>query len=297
MKAYNNGVNVTDDGRFVPTLFQRLQAQGWKVGTATSVPFDHVSPAAMYAHDVHRDDFQDLARDMLGLRGIAQETGKDEHHPGLDVVLGTGYGLVNAKDRMEGQGRNAARGQNRFIADDDLKAIDAARGGKYIIARREPGANGTRSLSDAAGRAAREGKRLFGFYGTHEGHLPFRTADGRYDPALGIHGKAEVYSTADIQENPTLADMARAAITVLSAEPGKPFALFVEAGDVDFGLHDNNLDTAIGAVYSGADAVQVIIDWVESHSNWDESVLIVTADHGHYLVIDDPKALAGTVAR
>ncbi len=84
-----------------------------------------------------------------------------------------------------------------------------------------------------------------------------------------------------------------AALTVLGSEPGQPFALFVEAGDVDFALHDNNLDNAIGAVHSGEEAIRSIIDWVEARSNWDESVLIVTADHGHYLVIDDPKALAG----
>jgi alkaline phosphatase len=35
-----------------------------------------------------------------------------------------------------------------------------------------------------------------------------------------------------------------------------------------------------------------VIRWVETYSNWDDSVLIVSADHGHYLVIDDPKALA-----
>jgi alkaline phosphatase len=86
--------------------------------------------------------------------------------------------------------------------------------------------------------------------------------------------------------------MTRAALTVLAAKPGQPFALFVEAGDVDFALHDNNLDNAIGAVHSGEEAVRAIIDWVERNSNWDESVLIVTADHGHYLVLDDPEALA-----
>jgi alkaline phosphatase len=37
----------------------------------------------------------------------------------------------------------------------------------------------------------------------------------------------------------------------------------------------------------------VIVDWVEAHGGWDDTVLIVTADHGHYLVIDDPEALAG----
>ena len=136
------------------------------------------------------------------------------------------------------------------------------------------------------------GHRLFGFFGTSVDHLPYRTADGNYDPATGIRGTAESYSAADRDENPTLANMTRAALTVLSARKGEPFALFVEAGDVDFALHDNNLDNAIGAVYSGEEAVRVIIDWVEANSNWDESVLIVTADHGHYLVIDDPEALA-----
>ena len=93
VKSYNSGVNVTDDGRLVSTLFHQLQAKGWKVGTATSVPFDHVSPAAMYAHDVHRDDYQDLAREMLGLRGIDPGDGQEtRQHPGLDVVLGAGYG-------------------------------------------------------------------------------------------------------------------------------------------------------------------------------------------------------------
>ena len=38
-------------------------------------------------------------------------------------------------------------------------------------------------------------------------------------------------------------------------------------------------------------AVKVITDWVEKNSNWDESLLIVTADHGHYLVLDQPELL------
>src|SRR5262249_59064743 len=53
-KSYNNSINVASDGRFVPTLFHQVQAKGWKVGTVTSVPFNHASPAAMYAHNVHR---------------------------------------------------------------------------------------------------------------------------------------------------------------------------------------------------------------------------------------------------
>ena len=56
----------------------------------------------------------------------------------------------------------------------------------------------------------------------------------------------------------------------------------VESGDVDWANHDDNLDNSIGAVNSGDAAVKVITDWVEKNSNWNESLLIVTADHGHY---------------
>ena len=103
-----------------------------------------------------------------------------------------------------------------------------------------------------------------------------------------------MHNPTDLRENPSLADMTTAALRVLSAEKGRPFALFVEAGDVDWGLHDNNLDNALGAIYSGEVAIRVITDWVEKNSNWDDSVLIVTSDHGHYLVVDDPRAIAGT---
>ena len=81
---------------------------------------------------------------------------------------------------------------------------------------------------------------------------------------------------------------------MLSSQPAQPFILFVEAGDVDFALHANNLDNAVGAIFSGEEAVRTIVRWVETQSNWDESVLIVSSDHGHYLVLDDPQSLTGT---
>jgi alkaline phosphatase len=78
---------------------------------------------------------------------------------------------------------------------------------------------------------------------------------------------------------------------VLSQNP-QGFWLMVEAGDVDWANHDNNIDNSIGAVLSGDAAVKVVTDWVERHSNWNETVLIVTADHGHYLVVQKPELLA-----
>ena len=292
IKSFNNSLNVTPESKPVKTLWHDLQKQGWKLGTATSVPFNHASPAGTYTRNIYRDDYQDLAREMLGLKSITEDTGKGEHLPGLDVVLGAGITkdeqrFQHAKD----QGTNAADG-TKYLATADKKAADVKNGGKYVVVERTAGKSGREILADAAAQAAKGNHRLFGVFGTQFGHLPYRTTNGDYKPVAGVR-PTEKYTDADLNENPTLSDMTRASLTVLTAQKGKPFALFVEAGDVDFALHDNNLDSAMGALYSGEEAIRVIIDWVEKNSNWDESAMIVTADHGHMLQIDDLNAIAG----
>ena len=124
-----------------------------------------------------------------------------------------------------------------------------------------------------------------------EGHLPYRTADGNFDPTRG-NSKMDKYTQADISENPTLSQMTSAALTVLEKnELG--FYLMVEAGEVDWANHQNNIDNSIGAVFSGEDAFKTIVKWVEENSSWDETQLIVTADHGHLFFMDDVNAFNG----
>ncbi|MBX3437399.1 MAG: alkaline phosphatase, partial [Planctomycetaceae bacterium] len=288
VRTYNNAINVDATGGQVATIAHVAQDHGYAVGAVSSVPVTHATPAATYAHNVSRNDYQDLARDMLGLPSIAHP---DQPLPGLDVVIGGGFGALNDEPRSKQQGENFLPGLN-YIATESIDAANVAQGGKYTVVMRTPGENGQQKLADAARQAVESGTRLLGLYGVGEygGHLPFRTADGDYQPAPGNRGIAEVYTEADLQENPTLAEMTSAALTVLQTNP-KGFWLMVEAGDVDWANHDNNLDTSIGAVKSGDDAVKVITDWVEQHSNWQESVLIVTADHGHYLNLLKPEAL------
>jgi len=286
IKTYNNSVNVDASGHLVLTAAHRLQEQGWKVGAVSSVPISHATPAAAYSHNVHRDDYQDLTRDMIGRPSIAHP---ERPLPGLDVVVAGGYGSV--KQSARAQGENFIPG-NVYLADVDLFAVDQQRGGKYVTSVRESGVDGSAALEEAAERAAAGGHRLLGFYGVGEysGHLPFQTANGDYKPAPGNKGVAESYSEADLFENPTLSEMTAAAIQVL-AKTDKPFWLMVESGDVDWANHDNNIDNSIGAVHSGDAAIKTITDWVEANSNWNESLLIVTADHGHLLVVEKEELL------
>jgi alkaline phosphatase len=282
IKTYNNAVNVDVAGTPVPTIAHVAQDRGYAVGVVTSVPICHATPACMYSHNVHRDDYQDITRDLIGLPSIMHPT---EPLPGMDVVIGCGFGTKSEADAA--QGTNFVPG-NRYLTDADLHTINVDCGGRYVVAQRTAGVHGPQGLSACAERAIREQRRLFGFYGVGS-HLPWQTADGDYHPAPGRNG-TETYTEADVFENPTLADMTRAALAVLSTNP-QGFWLMVESGDVDWANHDNNLDTSIGAVNSGDDAVRAVTDWVEAHSNWDETVVIVTADHGHYLVLDRPELL------
>ncbi|MFN3190381.1 MAG: alkaline phosphatase [Aureliella sp.] len=289
IKTYNNAINVDFSGREVLPIARTLQDQGFAVGAVSSVPFNHATPACAYANNVHRGDYQDIARDMLGLPSVFHPGGL----PGLDVVIGAGWGEMKEKDG--GQGENFVSG-NRYVTAKDIKDSRAVNGGDYVVVTRKAGMSGSKVIRNAARRAKKQSKGLFGFFGVSGGHLPFQTADGDYVPVASIgNAKAaapETYSPEDLSENPTLGDMAMAAIDVLSAKSDQ-WWLLVEAGDVDWANHANNLDNSIGAVLSGDDAFAKVMNWVDTNGGWKDTFVIVTADHGHYLVIDQPERLAG----
>jgi alkaline phosphatase len=288
IKTYNDAINVDYSGREVEPIARIAQAQGFAVGVVTSVPISHATPACAYANNVSRDDYQDLTRDLLGLPSVFHPGGL----PGVDVLLGAGWGEEKKQDGA--QGDNFVPG-NRYLAADDQSRSSVDRGGKYVVAERTPGRLGSAVL-DAAVKSAISGEhRLFGFFGVAGGHLPYQTADGGYDPVRSVgnpaSARAEVYSEADVDENVSLGDMTLAAIEVLGARSDR-WWLMVEAGDVDWANHANNIDNSIGALLSGDNAFQRTCQWIESHGGWQDTLLIVTADHGHYLVLDQPQMLA-----
>ncbi|MCO8121489.1 alkaline phosphatase [Stieleria sp. TO1_6] len=285
IKTFNGSINVAVDGTQVVPIGRQLQSeQDFKVGVVTSVPVSHATPAAAYANNVTRKDYQDISRDLVGLPSSAH---RDNPLPGVDVLIGGGWGEGKKEDKS--QGNNFAQG-NPYFHQDDIRASDLQNGGRYRVVQRAKGQPGRESLLAAAQTAADNSERLLGFYGTKGGHLPFQTADGQYDPTIDVKS-TEMYSADDISENPTLADMTEAALMVLE-QSIDGFWLLVEAGDVDWANHANNLDSSIGAVISGEKAFLTVMDWVDRNAAWDHTAVIVTSDHGHYLFLDDPSAVA-----
>ena len=282
-KTYNAAIAVDYRGKQLETIAHQLQKSGRAVGVVTSVPISHATPAAAYAHNVARSDYQDITRDLLGLSSVSH---KREPLPGMDVVIGCGWGIEKSNDAK--QGKNFVPG-NKYFPADELASIDVENGGKYVVAQRTSGKQGGDVLRDAAEKATKENGRLFGFFGSGAEHLPFQTADGNFDPTRGSKS-ADRYKPEELTENPTLAEMTDAALKVLGSND-KGFWLLVESGDVDWANHNNNIDDAIGAVFSGDEAFDKITQWVEENSSWDETLLIVTADHGHMMTLDQPEKL------
>ncbi|MFK8113225.1 MAG: alkaline phosphatase [Rubripirellula sp.] len=280
IKTANGAINVKVDGTHVIPIARELQSnEEFKVGIVTSVPVSHATPAAAYANNVTRKDYQDISRDLIGLPSSSH---RKNPLPGVDVLLGAGWGEGKGEDKLQGDNFMAG---NPYLHQDDIRRVDQKQGGEYVVVQRTKGKSGRKRLMSAARRAADEDSRLLGFFGTKGGHLPFRTADGKYNPTFDVKG-TEKYSPEEVSENPTVAEMTQAALLVLE-QAIDGFWLLVEAGDVDWANHANNIDNSVGAVLSGDEAFEVVMDWVDENNAWSYTAVIVTADHGHYLVIED----------
>ena len=121
----------------------------------------HATPAAAYSNNVSRNDYQDLTRDLVGLPSISH---RRQSLPGVDVLLGGGWGEITEDDR-EKQGQNYVAG-NKYLAEADMKRIDVDNGGDYVVAQRTARQRGRDVLLSAARKAyAGRWRGLPGAYG------------------------------------------------------------------------------------------------------------------------------------
>ena len=84
------------------------------------------------------------------------------------------------------------------------------------------------------------------------------------------------------QTVPTLEEMTRAAINVLDEDPNG-FFIMIEGGAVDWASHANHSGRLIEETNDFNKSVEAVIHWVNTKSSWDETLVIITADHetGH----------------
>jgi alkaline phosphatase len=217
------------------------------IGIVTTVPFSHATPAAFLAHATTRDAYVEIAREMLAAQP--------------EVIVGGG---------------NPERARPwPFVADRWMDPADwaAARrpgSGWTVVGRTEE--RGGRALLRAASDLPR-GQRLLALFGG---------ADGAFERAVpATDGSATVRIGSD--ENPSLADAATAALTVLARDPDG-FFLLAEQGDVDWATHAGDYAWMVGALWDLDGAVRAIEAFVDRPGDavtWENTLVVVTADHAN----------------
>ncbi|MEL6495973.1 MAG: alkaline phosphatase [Cyanobacteria bacterium J06623_7] len=323
VKTYVGAVSVDVYEEAVQTAAEAAQSAGKSIGVVSSVPFNHATPGSAIAHVNHRYKYNPHSFDQKAGNNdgrISNEVDEFGHkieprdniyyqmvnETKPTVVLGGGHYLTN--------GGTERRPDETYITKAEVKKL---RRGKYGYTFIERGQNASQILADTAAQVDPEaGDRLFGLYGARHqgGNLPWRTANDDYsrtghnlniNPANGAVSirppmlKSETMASfieQEIDANPTLSELTQAALDVLGKD-NDGFWLMVEGGDIDWAAHGNDMDNLLGTMKDFDESIATARTWIEQNGGDQENLLIVTADHDHYLTLNDnfPEVLANSL--
>ncbi len=238
-------------GGAVTTIAERAEDAGLSTGVVSTAKITHATPASVYAHSADRgwevDAAMPDATKAAGCRDIARQLVEFDHGDGIDIALGGGrtHFIPAAAADPEYPERKGARADGRNLTAEWTAKSTAH---AYIWNRAD---------FDAAGAD----KKLLGLF--EPDHMQFE-AD-RPDDGAG---------------EPSLAAMTAKAITTLSANK-KGYFLLVEAGRIDHAHHGGNAFRALKDTQAYSEAVRVARELTSE----DDTLIIVTADHGHTMAI------------
>ncbi len=266
-KSYYKGIGVDVNHNALFNITQQGEEMGKATGVVTSVEWTHATPAAFVAHNVHRDHYDELGREML-LDSKA------------DVIMGAGHPMYD----------NSAQPKSEDI---DYKYVGGEDAWNCLINGRTeynvPSNEGRTKVQDADGdgyadawtfiedlkdfesliTSSNPPKRVIGIPKVYQ---TLQQSRGTTD------GKEDAYSVPFNEGIPTLEEMTRGALNVLDEDPDG-FFLMVEGGAVDWTGHANQPGRLIEEQHDFNNTVDAVIEWVEANSSWDKTLVIVTGDH------------------
>lgn len=264
VKTKNGAIGVDAGGKPVKHIAEHAEDLGKSSGVITTVPISHATPAGFSAHDASRSKYPVLARQMI-------------LESRLDVIMGGGHPLFDAdgKPRTPNAADGAEAKEYRYVGGLDMwnQILEGTVGGDADGDGTPDAWSFVQSREEFQKLASGDTpKRVLGVFQSAESTQVDRSGidEERRDDAP--------YQTPPIQNTPTLAEMAKAALNVLDNNP-KGFFLMIEGGAVDWASHANAGGRMIEEVADLNRAVEAVAEWVEKNSSWDETLVIITADH------------------
>ena len=260
-KTYNSGISVDYCGRPMKLITEYAKEQGLATGVVTSVEFSHATPSVFGAHHTSRFMMKNIGSQMLNLGH-------------LDLIMSAGHPMFDD----DGVVRDSF--SSGYINEEDFNALTA---GELTPEGSEKPWGFIDHLDDFKALAKDTidyeyiDAPLFGFAPVASTMQQKRSCGEGENPNIP-------FDCAPVTTVPSLELMTKGALNYLSKNEGG-FFLMVEGGAVDWAAHGNDTARIIEEQIDFNDSVQIVMDWVDQYSSWDETVLIVTTDHGNSYVL------------
>ncbi|MEX8496139.1 alkaline phosphatase [Sphaerotilus sp.] len=249
----DNKCPATGNGQASATLLELAIAKGLGTGVVSTARLTHATPAATYAHVCHRNAEYEIARQAVP-GGAGYNNALGN---GVDVLMG---GISQYWRPYNATTNKAGRPDGRDLVA-ELQGKGYAYASDLASFNAVPTAAGTRliALFDQA---------------LSEGHMSYEL-------------------DRDSAKEPSLAEMTTKAIDVLAAK-GKGYFLMVEGGRIDHALHGTNAARALADAKAFDDAIKAGIARAKlTDPELKNTLIVVTADHDHTMVMNGYSALAG----
>ncbi len=278
-KTYKSGLSVDSTKTKLLTVLDRAELIGKSTGVVSTVPFSNATPAAFVAHNESRYNYREIAEEMI-------------MESKVDVIMGGGHPLFNPDgspvqsiaNRIIGKKEAYDKTDGDNSGENDNEKLFKYVGGKNVwdlVVEGKAGADADNDGVDDPWMLIQD-RELFQKYGS--GETPKRV--------LGIFksGQSTQVERKDSLDNgmpfsaplnesiPTLSEMTLASINILDDNP-TGFVMMVEGGAIDWVAHSNLLHRTIEEQIDFNKAIEAACNWVEKNSSWDETLIIVTADH------------------
>ncbi|BFT29891.1 hypothetical protein D210916BOD24_10670 [Alteromonas sp. D210916BOD_24] len=253
-------------GNELVTALELAEIAGKSTGIISTARITHATPAATYAKSADRnwEDISDMpeAAVTAGCTDIADqlvnfEANLEANFEGLDV---DGIEVVMGGGRRHFLPKDAA-----FNSPDAVSSVEGDRtDGRDLTAEWQAMyTNGVYVYDQAGfdGIDTETTERVFALF--NESHMQYAADRGN-----------------DIAGEPSIADMTTAAINILDNND-EGFFLMVESGRIDHAHHAGNAYGALHDTIAFADAIAA----ADAMTNDEDTLIIVTADHGHVFTI------------
>lgn len=244
------GEYTTIKGNQTPTLLELAEQIGMSTGIISTARITHATPAAAYAHTADRnwatDKYMPAQAKEAGIKDIAWQLIDMPYGDGVDVVMGGGRRSFITTDTIDEEGKKGKRTDGRNL----IREWEQKTGGDYIWNQQ-----GFDTIDPSSN------KKILGLFNSS-------------------HMQYEADRADDKGGEPSLAEMTTKAIDILDNNDQGYFML-VESGRIDHANHATNAYRVLHDTIAFSDAIQATIDKVDM----EETLIIVTADHSHTLVI------------